>query len=265
MKLEDLPAEIEAAFGLLTLLPAPPQGMTSAVARVQSASGTLIIKRAEGALYGGWLAQEYRVLTTLSALPALPVPRPRLWVRRDTGVTPERFLVMDDLPGQPLAAVLDAEHDPARRATLLTAFGAALAQLHAAPLPGGLPQYPHGWLEYMLDEAAENLEHFSVDGSPELLARLRSDRPTPITPTLIHGDYTIDNVLVHAGRISGIIDWSGGALGDPRYDVALAIRTQPEAFGATREADLAAFYAGYARPPITQAEFDYFNGLYEFF
>jgi aminoglycoside phosphotransferase (APT) family kinase protein len=37
-------------------------------------------------------------------------------------------------------------------------------------------------------------------------------------------------VLVEDNEISGIIDWSGGAFGDPRYDIALATQPKPEAF-----------------------------------
>ena len=40
----------------------------------------------------------------------------------------------------------------------------------------------------MLEEATENLEHFAVDGTPELLAHLRSTRPPPVATALIHGD-----------------------------------------------------------------------------
>jgi aminoglycoside phosphotransferase (APT) family kinase protein len=185
--------------------------------------------------------------------------------RRDTGITPERWLVMDCMPGHPLTTVLDAERGAARRATLLRGFGHTLAALHATPIPPGIPRYKPAWLDHMLEEAAENLEHFAVDGTPELLARLRSTRPPPAMPTLIHGDYTIDNVLVDHGQITGVIDWAGGAAGDARYDLALAIRPQREAFRDQRAADLQAFFEGYGSAPLAHDDYEYFNGLYEFF
>ncbi|NJP39269.1 aminoglycoside phosphotransferase family protein [Alkalicoccus luteus] len=79
----------------------------------------------------------------------------------------------------------------------------------------------------------------------------------------MHGDFTIDNVLIHGGRITGIIDWAGAAYGDPRYDVALAVRPKPSVF--TQE-DAAAFYKGYGKTALSNNEFHYFaEGLYEFF
>ena len=88
--------------------------------------------------------------------------------------------------------------------------------------------------------------------------------PAPCPPTLIDGDFTIDNVLVRDRNIVGVIDWSGGAFGDPRYDAALAIRPKRSAF--QHEADVIVFFEGYGQKPITKDEYEYFaNGLYEFF
>lgn len=264
LTLDELPGDIRQALGDVQRLRPLPQGMTSTVAVADTPSGARVIKRARGTLYGGWLAKEHRVLSAL-ATTVLPTPRPYAFARRDTGVAPERWLVMDFLPGQPLATMLDAERDVAKRAALLRVFGQTLATIHAALVPAGIQEPGPTWLAYMLDEAAENLEHFNVDGTPELLARLRAAPPQPVAATLIHGDYTLDNVLVEAGRVTGVIDWSGGAIGDPRYDLALATRPQREAFSEQRDAELQAFYEGYERAPLAQDEFDYFKGLYEFF
>src|SRR5699024_388531 len=98
----------------------------------------------------------------------------------------------------------------------------------------------------------------------ELLKKIKLNKPNQFKQTLIHGDYTIDNVLVHNGVISGVIDWAGGAYGDPRYDVSLAVRPKPNAFENVLEREL--FFEGYGGKIIKNEEFDYFvNGLYEFF
>ncbi|MBU3570602.1 aminoglycoside phosphotransferase family protein [Priestia aryabhattai] len=79
---------------------------------------------------------------------------------------------------------------------------------------------------------------------------------------LIHGDYTIDNVLVHDCQIAAVIDWSGGALGDARYDIALAVRLEDGIFTGKERA---AFFKGYGKG-LSQGEFCYFaEGLYKFF
>lgn len=259
---DNLPAELQTVLGQVQEWSTPPQGMTSRVALAHTHQGVYALKYATGSLYGSWLTREYCVLSALDTL-HLPIPRAHALVRRDTGITPERWLLMDALPGETLSAVLLKTTDVMTRHALLRDFGQTLARIHAAP--ASLPHPQPTWLDAMLDEAAENLEHFSVDGTPELLARLRHTHPQPIPQALIHGDYTLDNAMVADGRIIGVIDWSGGAMGDPRYDLALATRPQREAFGTEREADLQAFYEGYGSPPLSQTEFDYYNGLYEFF
>lgn len=91
-----------------------------------------------------------------------------------------------------------------------------------------------------------------------------TNKPNPITETLIHGEFTIDNVLVKASEIVGVIDWGGGAFGDPRYDVSLAIRPKPRLF--EDQADVDIFFKGYGAKNITDEDFTYFaEGLYEFF
>jgi aminoglycoside phosphotransferase (APT) family kinase protein len=82
----------------------------------------------------------------------------------------------------------------------------------------------------MLKQAEINLHQNKVDGTMELLKKLKENKPKEIKQTLIHGDFTIDNVLVHKRKIVGIIDWNQGAFGDPRYDVSLSIRPKPRAF-----------------------------------
>lgn len=64
--------------------------------------------------------------------------------------------------------------------------------------------------------------------------------------------------------VTGVIDWSGGAHGDPRYDLSLAIRPKPNAFESERDKQI--FFKGYRGKMIDDDVYDYFvNGLYEFF
>jgi aminoglycoside phosphotransferase (APT) family kinase protein len=252
-------------LGRVRALRALPQGMTSSVALADTDGGLRVIKRARGALFAGWLEQEYRALTALTRT-ALPTPAPRAFVSLPDLPVPEAWLVMDYLPGRPLSEILNEDPPAPRRTALLRAFGETLAAIHATPAPPDIPRPTPSWLDHMLDEASENLEHFIVDGTPELLARLRNNPPPAVAPALIHGDYTADNVLVEGDRVTGIIDWSGCAVGDPRYDVALATRPQEEAFdGRLRQDDTRAFLEGYGRAPVAQDVLDYFVGLYEFF
>jgi aminoglycoside phosphotransferase (APT) family kinase protein len=62
------------------------------------------------------------------------------------------------------------------------------------------------------------------DRSRELLAlcqdavRRFGDR-VPEADAIVHWDFTPDNVLVSADRVTGVIDWEGVRAGDPRFDL----------------------------------------------
>ncbi|HEU4326884.1 MAG TPA: phosphotransferase [Roseiflexaceae bacterium] len=255
----DLPPALRSLVGPVQRIDYPPQGDTSLVASLEGANGAAVLKRAHRVPFDAWLRREHAVLHALEATP-LAVPRPLALAEHGGAV----WLLMTRLPGEPLRAVLRREQRPAKRRVLLRGFGAAVAALHRCPAPPGLtPPAPEGWLASALRQAGEALERHPVDGTPELLDRLRASIPAPVPQTLIHGDCTLDNVLVEGGRISGLIDWAGGAVGDPRYDLALATQPKPEAFGNPDDQD--AFYSGYNGPRLEANEADFFLGLYEFF
>jgi aminoglycoside phosphotransferase (APT) family kinase protein len=132
--------------------------------------------------------------------------------------------------------------------------------LHATPVPIGL-RSESPWVDRMLAEARDNLVW--CDGTVELLADLRHRRPGPVPEVLIHGDLALDNILVGAEDAMSLIDWSDGAQGDPRYDLALSLRTEPEI--ELGEIELAAFFEGYGGVPVDRATRRWFVNLYEFF
>jgi aminoglycoside phosphotransferase (APT) family kinase protein len=117
------------------------------------------------------------------------------------------------------------------------------------------------WADRILAEARENLAW--CDGTVELLTDLHHRRPEPVPEVLIHGDLALDNVLVAAGDKMSLIDWSGGAQGDPRYDLALALQTEPEIKLA--EIEVGAFFEGCGVVPLNTATRKWFEDLYEFF
>ena len=53
----------------------------------------------------------------------------------------------------------------------------------------------------------------------EAYAWVRSRRPEPVPPSLVHGDYRIGNCLTDAGHVSAILDWELAHVGDPRFDL----------------------------------------------
>jgi aminoglycoside phosphotransferase (APT) family kinase protein len=58
----------------------------------------------------------------------------------------------------------------------------------------------------------------------ELARRLRAALPESGPPTIVHGDYRLDNTMLaphDAGRIAAVLDWEMSTLGDPLADVGL--------------------------------------------
>ena len=96
-----------------------------------------------------------------------------------------------------------------------------------------------------------------------LLATGSRPRPLPVPETLIHGDLSLDNVLIDARGSLHLIDWADGGAGDPRHDIALALQTKPE-LGLPAEA-LRAFFEGYGSAPVDEATRDWFVRLYDYF
>lgn len=251
----DLPRSIRDLIGAVRQLHYPAgQGATSTVVFATTDRGVFVIKRAEGEQFVGWLAQEWHVLHAL-ARSDLPVPRA---IHFEHDGSDQAWLVMSRLPGVPLREALEQTRDRAKRERLLHNWGAALAAIHRTVAPPELTDQT-SWLDRVLAQAEYNLIRYEVDGSPELLAQLQADRPAPITPTLIHGDWTLDNTLVTDQMVAGVIDWAGGTLGDPRYDLALAMDDLPD------PTDQIVFRQGYGERSLSPDEQRYFVDLYEFF
>ncbi|GBF74374.1 aminoglycoside phosphotransferase APH(3') [Paenibacillus sp. 598K] len=241
----------------------PRQGHTSDVGIIESEKGLSVLKRTRGAQYSEWLRRESYILECLSQT-NLRVPKVyQFFQHQDEAEGIQSWLLMEYLQGETIRKILTHENDSGTRHNILFDFGRSLRELHSTSCPDELKS-SEKWLDMILNQAEYNLEHYKVDGTAALLEKLKNKKPTDFEQTLIHGDCTIDNFLVHEGRISGIIDWSGGAYGDPRYDVSLAIRPKPNIFQSSR--DHQAFFDGYGKKIITDEEYEYFeDGLYAFF
>lgn len=58
-----------------------------------------------------------------------------------------------------------------------------------------------------------------VEGADELVRLLRRDIPTAITPTLVHGDYRLGNIISDGLEPAALIDWEIWSAGDPRVEL----------------------------------------------
>ncbi|CAI6086999.1 phosphotransferase family protein [Cohnella sp. JJ-181] len=260
IKVDEVPNEIIDHLGTIIDIRFPRQGHTSDVGIVEGAKGRFVLKRAKGEQYCSWLSNEVRVLKQLNNTP-LPVPE----VYRFVEQTEEKqsWVLSEFFEGETLREALPKEKNKKKKEEMIFSFGVVLAQIHSTPCPKGMV-WDSVWLEEMLRRAEFNLKHYSVDGTPDLLKEIKANKPSPVKNTLIHGDFTIDNVIFHNGKVTSVIDWSGGAFGDPRYDLSLAIRPKPNAIETNSEIEV--FFEGYGKKRLDEQEYKYFeNGLYAFF
>jgi aminoglycoside phosphotransferase (APT) family kinase protein len=108
------------------------------------------------------------------------------------------------VPGRTLTAEIQAR--PWRLWPLAVAFGRMQARVHAVAAPPLLGPTPDAWLRWLGPE------------QPALADRLRALAPD--AAALLHFDYHPLNVMTDGREITGVIDWTNTAAGDPRADFA---------------------------------------------
>lgn len=136
------------------------------------------------------------------------------------------FFVMEKLPG--LAQGHRLTRDPGLvpdRQALMRDIGAQLALLHAI----GPPQAELGFLgtparNPLLARVASLRGQLDALGEaqPALESALRwceRHAPASVAPTLVHGDWRTGNLMIHEGRLAGVLDWEFAGWGDPREDI----------------------------------------------
>jgi aminoglycoside phosphotransferase (APT) family kinase protein len=82
--------------------------------------------------------------------------------------------------------------------------------------------------EPVVDAAAEvdrwsatlqTVEQATVPGWTETAEALRARVPTPMGPSVVHGDFRLGNLLAAGADITAVIDWEIWSVGDPRIDL----------------------------------------------
>ncbi|MEO7446731.1 MAG: phosphotransferase family protein [Humibacillus sp.] len=181
------------------------------------------------------MVREHRVITAL----------------RDTSVpVPQTYAVCpgDDVIGAPFYVMERVEGTPYRFEAQLAPLGAQrvravsermvdtlVALHHVDPADVGLADFgrPDGFLERQVRRWKHQLDASrsrDLPGIDELHDRLASSVPAQGDPTIVHGDFRLDNLLVTGDdEISAVLDWEMATLGDPLTDVALleAYQTLP--------------------------------------
>jgi aminoglycoside phosphotransferase (APT) family kinase protein len=157
-------------------------------------------------------ADRKRTDVEVEAMALAPIPTPEVLWRKPP------VLAIAAVPGKALGVL--GEPSTASPAAWAAA-GAAARKLHDAPLPP--------WPGRKVDDIAADLESecawLLANGvlPTDLIARNRKIAEAALrsyTPKFVHGDFQITHVFVDGDELTGVIDWSEAAQGDPLHDLA---------------------------------------------
>ena len=160
--------------------------------------------------------------TTQVHAAALGVPVPRFLAGNDTddglGFP---FLINEMVKGESdysrIVDQLDRADPQDGRARLLRQCGYALAAIHR--IDASTPQEPR---QHRLMGCRFRLDALDRPGATfEWVYRwLTTHEPPPAPPVLVHGDYSMANLLVDGTDLTGVIDWEWVRIGEANEDLA---------------------------------------------
>ncbi|MEU5916501.1 phosphotransferase family protein [Streptomyces sp. NPDC047141] len=175
------------------------------------------------------MRREHRVISALHTTD-VPVPGTVL-LCEDESVLGAPFYVMEFVDGTPYRSARQlAPLGPERTRAAVLGLVDTLVDLHAVdPEAVGLGDFgrPEGFLDRQLRRWGKQLAASrgrELPGIEELHAALGRALPASPPPTVVHGDYRLDNVLVGGDdRIRAVLDWEMSTLGDPLTDLGLLV------------------------------------------
>jgi aminoglycoside phosphotransferase (APT) family kinase protein len=232
-------------------------GKSNLTYRVASEAGEVVLRRPPlGHILptAHDMVREHRVLAALDGT-AVPVPRV-LHLGDADGPLGAPFYVMERVVGHVCRNALPPGYAEAvpERAAIGAALVDTLAELHLVdPASVGLGEFgrPAGFMERQLRRWSQQWDASKVEDHPaldKLRAALAASRPQQRASAIVHGDYRLDNTVLHPtrpGRIVAVLDWEMSTLGDPLADLGALLAYWSEA------GDDGARAAARIVPPVT--------------
>jgi aminoglycoside phosphotransferase (APT) family kinase protein len=179
------------------------------------------------------MAREFRILEAVHPVFSL-APQPFV-LCEDASVIGSVFYIMERRHG---LVVRDDEPpelagQPAERRRVSEGLVDTLAALHAVDIAAhGLNSLgkPAGFVERQVRGWSERWRGSQTSELPEMdvLAAWLAERlpPDPPRPTVVHGDFKLDNVMLDArdiGHVVAVFDWEMSAVGDPLIDLGILL------------------------------------------
>jgi aminoglycoside phosphotransferase (APT) family kinase protein len=168
--------------------------------------------------------REFRVIRALASQ-GFPVAKPVVYCDNES-VTGTAFYVMDFVVGRVFWNPDMPGSAPAERAAVYDAMNDTLARLHSFdPAAIGLADFGRGenYVARQVDRWSKQYrasQTQTIDEMERLIAWLPSHIPPSGPPRLVHGDYRLDNVILHESepRVLAVLDWELSTIGDPLAD-----------------------------------------------
>jgi len=176
--------------------------------------------------------REYRVIHALNATD-VPVPRAHL-LCEDPDVIGTPFYVMERVEGRVLWDPLLPGLAPAERRAIHESLFEALARLHRVDFEAiGLDGFgrPGNYFARQIHRWSKQYRASETEAVPDmerLMEWLPENIPTEDSVTLVHGDFKLDNTVVHPTepRVVAILDWELSTIGHPLSDLSYSLASR---------------------------------------
>ena len=210
-------------------------GKSNLTYRVDSPAGSLVLRRPPLGHVLPTAHDMRREFTVMSGLGGTEVPVPTmLHFCSDADVLGQPFYVMERVEGHVVTNKLPEGYaDTAdERARLSNGLVDVLAALHAVDYAAvGLGEFgrPEGYLGRQLSRWGKQWDATRIEGLDAvdaLAADLATQLPTSQRSSIVHGDYRLDNTMLHpteVGRVNAVLDWEMSTLGDPLADLGILL------------------------------------------
>jgi aminoglycoside phosphotransferase (APT) family kinase protein len=202
-------------------------GQSNPTYKITATSGTYVLRRKPpGKLLPSAHAvdREFKVISALHGQ-GFPVARPYA-LCTDNDVLGTMFYIMDCVEGRVLWEPDIPDSDPSERRQIYDAMNRTIAELHSIDIAAaGLEDFgkPDGYVARQIKRWSEQYR-LSNTGTVREMDRLMEWLPDACPQTsragLVHGDYRLDNMILHATepRVLAVLDWELSTLGDPIGD-----------------------------------------------
>ncbi len=167
--------------------------------------------------------------TSIQGLARAGYPVPQVYVvETDATYLGKPFLIMERIAGQPMGTLMQGA-SPEQLSRVMTDFARLFVQLHTldwhqfiSAEQGTAPRDPYYFVDRWLTRARQRCQASpTIDFMP--LVTWVADHRTGMAchqPAPTHQDFHPDNILIRSDGTPVVIDWTGFAITDARFDLA---------------------------------------------